>query len=228
MTSVEHESQWWPRGQGGSLGTIRYSPSKEEQPFFDRLPSDEVVTGSHIDGYDIATRDKKYVGWFGIVREIDEDGVANRTVLTVEHKYFDGLTDAHLQAVSFNGSGDFRATLTGTGHRIPPLSLVKVYGTVVKGKEGTLPRIDAVFVRNWHWGTFTFLDAYGTQRGSEKWRKANRIPLDPKRYGALIISRMMSYPFSVLPLKMVTKTNDTRLPSNSRKWAPGRYRPSLR
>ena len=50
---------------------------------------------------------------------------APRGVLTVEHKYFDGLTDAHLQAVSFNGSGDCQATLKGTGHRIPPLSLVK-------------------------------------------------------------------------------------------------------
>ncbi|MCD4727163.1 MAG: HEAT repeat domain-containing protein [Pirellulales bacterium] len=182
-TPVEHESQWWPKGQGGSLGTIRYSPSKREQPFFSQLPADEVVTGSHFDSYDIATKDKKYVGWFGIVREIDEDTRANRTALTVEHKYFDGLTDAHLQAVSFNGSGDFQVTLTGTGHRIPPLSLVKVYGTVVKGKEGALPRIDAVFVRNWHWGTFTFLAAYGTQHGSEQWRKANQIPLD-KIYGA--------------------------------------------
>ncbi|MCY2990124.1 MAG: HEAT repeat domain-containing protein [Planctomycetota bacterium] len=177
-TPVAHESQWWVSGQGGSLGTTRYSPSKKEQPFFGRLPADELVTGSHADGYDISTKDDKYVGWFGIVRGIAEDAKANRTILTVEHKYFDGLTDAHLQAVSFNGSGDFLATLTGTGHRIPPLSLVKVYGTVAKGKPGTLPRMDAAFVRNWHWGTFTFLAAYGTQQGSEQWRKANQIPVD--------------------------------------------------
>ena len=177
-TPVEHESQWWPKGQGGGLGTIRYSPSKKERPFFNRLPRDEVVTGSHVDGYDLSTKDKKYVGWFGIVREIDENTNANRTALTIEHKYFDGLVDRHLQVVSFNGSGDFQATLTGTGHRIPPLSLVKVYGTVAKGKEGILPRIDAVFVRNWHWGTFTFIGAYGAQHGNEKWRKSNQIPLD--------------------------------------------------
>ena len=177
-TPVKHESQWWPKGQGGGLGTMRYRPSEKEQPFFDRLPTDEVVTGSHNDTYDLSTRDKKYVGWFGIVREIDENTSANRAVLTVEHKYFDGLTDTHLLVVSFNGSGDFQATLTGTGHRIPPLSLVKVYGTVVKGKEGMLPRIDAVFIRNWHWGTFAFIAAYGTQLGNEKWRKANQIPLD--------------------------------------------------
>jgi len=177
-TPVEHQSQWWPEGQGGSLGTVRYTPSENEQPFFTRLAADEVATGSHFDDYDISTKDKKYVGWFGIVREIDEDTGANRTTLTVEHKYFDGLTDVHLQAVSFNGSGDFRAILAGSRHRIPPLSLVKVYGTVTRGKEGTLPRIDVVFVRNWHWGTFTFLDDYGTQRGSAKWRTANQIPLD--------------------------------------------------
>jgi len=177
-TPVEHVSQWWPKGQGGSLGTIRYRPSQQERPFFDRLAADEVVTGSFADGYDLSTRDKKYVGWFGIVRGIEEDAGANRTVLTVEHKYFDGLTDAHLQAVSFNGSGDFLAALAGTGHRIPPLSLVKVYGTVAKGEEGALPQIDAVFVRDWHWGTFTFLAAYGAQHGSEEWRKANRVPLD--------------------------------------------------
>ena len=177
-TPVEHESLWWPNDQAGGLGTIHYRPSKREQPFFDQLPKDEVVTGSHIDGYDIATKDKKHVGWFGIVRKIDEDAGANHTTLTVEHKYFDGLTDAHIQAVSFNGSGDFQVTLTGTGHRIPPLSLVKVYGIVVKGKEDALPRIDAVFVRNWHWGTFVFLAAYGTQHGSKEWRKANQIALD--------------------------------------------------
>ena len=177
-TPVEHESQWWPKSQGGSLSTIYYRPSKREQPFFDRLPTDGIVTGSDSSDYDIATKEGEYVGWFGIVREINEDTDVNRTVLTVEHKYFDGLTDAYLQAVSFNGSGDFRATLTGTGHRIPPLSLVKVYGTVFKGKDCRLPEIDSVFVRDWHWGTFTFLAAYGTQRGSERWRKANQIPLD--------------------------------------------------
>lgn len=178
ITPVESETRWWPEGQGGALATIVYPPSKREQPFFDRLPADEVVTGSHFEDYDIATGDGKYVGWFGIVREIDEDTDAGRTVLTVEHKYFDGMTDAHLLAVSFNGSGDFQAVLLGTGHRIPPLSLVKVYGTAVKGGKGALSRIDAVFVRNWHWGTFTFLAAYGTQRGSAKWREANQVPLD--------------------------------------------------
>ena len=99
-------------------------------------------------------------------------------LLTVEHKYFDGMTDAHIQAVSFNGGGDFRAVLRGVGHEIPPLSLVKVYGTIAAAKDADMPCVNAVFVRDWHWGTFTFLAAYGTQKGSEKWRKQNRVPLD--------------------------------------------------
>ncbi len=177
-TPVEHESQWWPKGQGGSLGTTAYRPSPPEQPFFDRLTADEVTTGSDSASYDLPTRDRKYVGWFGIVREIEEQRDANRTVLTVEHKYFDGLTDAHLLSVSFNGGGDFQVVLTGTGLRIPPLSLVKVYGKVTRGAGDAMPRIEAEFVRNWHWGTFTFLAAYGTQQGSEKWRQLNQIPLD--------------------------------------------------
>lgn len=89
-TLVEHESRWWPKGQGGSLGTTVYVSSQQEHPFFERLSADEVTTGSQAVLYDLATRDKKYVGWYGIVREISEEINANRTVLTIEHKYFDG------------------------------------------------------------------------------------------------------------------------------------------
>ena len=178
VTAVEHVHRRGPGGPGDALGTISYAPSRQEQPFFNRLAADEVATGALADDYDISTRDRVYVGWFGIVRVIAEDRTANRTLLTVEHKYFDTLTDAHIQAVSFNGGGDFQSALTGTGHRIPPLSLVKVYGTVTRGQDGTLPQIAAEFVRCWHWGTFTFIAAYGTQRGSEECRKANQVALD--------------------------------------------------
>ena len=61
-TLVEHVSQWWPKGQGGSLGTIFYLPSQKERPFFDRLSAAEVATGSQSVPYDLSTRDKKYVG----------------------------------------------------------------------------------------------------------------------------------------------------------------------
>jgi len=128
--------------------------------------------------YDITKRAGRYVGWFGIVRQIAEDVTGKQTVLTVEHKYFDGLTDSHIQALSFNGSGDFLAVLNGPGHEIPLLALVNVYGTVAPAAVGRLPRVDSAFVRVWHWGTFTFLDDWGQQRGSQRWRQLNQVALD--------------------------------------------------
>ena len=178
VTLAEYQSRWWPEGQGGAVGTVNYRATQQEQPFFGRLPPGEVITGSHAEDYDISTKDNVYVGWFGIVRQIEEDQTGHRTVLIVEHKYFDGLTDAHQQTVSFNGAGDFRATLAGTDHRIPPLSLVKIYGTVTKSQGSVLPRVDAEFVRCWRWGAFAFISAYGMHRGKDAWRKQNQVALE--------------------------------------------------
>jgi len=177
QTLVEHVTQN-PPGLAEGLGTSVYPPSKKERPFFEKLAPDEIKTGGLAGDYDITKRSGRYVGWFGIVREIEENGASRQTVLTVEHKYFDGLTDTHIQAVSFNGSGDFLAVLRGLEHKIPLLSLVKVYGTVAPAAAGDLPRVNAEFVRVWHWGNFTFLAAWGKQRGSEQWRKLNQIDLD--------------------------------------------------
>jgi HEAT repeat protein len=176
-TSVEHVTMRPRRSAEKGLGTVAYLPSEWEQPFFARLTEAEKRTGGLAGDYDISKKEGLYVGWFGIVRGIEGDAVTGRTTLMVEHKYFDGLTDSHIQALSFNGSGDFRAVLRGTGHPIGHLTLVKVYGKVSKGADD-LPQIEAVFVRNWHWGTFTFLAAHGKQRGSEAWRKLNRMELD--------------------------------------------------
>jgi len=107
--------------RGNGLGTTSYEPSEKEQPFFKRLAKGEVVTGGLAGDYDIAKKDKAYVGWFGVVREIKEDKERDQTVLLVEHKYFDGLTDVHILAVSFNGSGDFQAVVPGVGHKLRPL-----------------------------------------------------------------------------------------------------------
>jgi hypothetical protein len=161
-----------------SLGTTSYEPSEKERPFFKRLAKGELATGGLAGDYDIAKKDKTYVGWFGVVREIKEDNEKDQTVLLVEHKYFDGLTDIHILAVSFNGSGDFQAVVPGVGHKVRPLALVKVYGVVTGPTGESLPQVKAEFVRHWDWGTFTFLMASGTQRGSEKWRKLNRVNLD--------------------------------------------------
>ena len=76
------------------------------------------------------------------------------------------------------GLGDFRAVVQGVGHKIEPLSLVKVYGAAAQSDTDQLPQIDADFVRDWHWGAFTFLMASGEQRGSKNWRKLNRVDLD--------------------------------------------------
>jgi len=175
-TPVDHETKKPKRSFENGLGTTSYAPSENEKPFFEKLGPDEVATGGLAGEYDISSKDGTYVGWFGIVREIHDDPENKQSELLVEHKYFDGLTDLHIQALSFNGSGDFKVVVQGLDHEIKPLTLVKVYGKAKVMKETI--SIDAEFIRNWHWGTFTFLAAFGTQQGSEKWRKLNKVPLD--------------------------------------------------
>ena len=175
--TVEHVTEK-PQKTAGGLGTKLYAPSEKEQPYFRKLAVEERRTGGSGVDYDISTKNKVYVGWFGIVRQVDERQDENQTVLLVEHKYFDGFTDAHIQALSFNGSGDFSVTVPGVGHKIDRLSLVKVYGVASSQAAKSKPGIKAEFVRVWHWGTFTFLFASGQQRGSEEWRKLNSVDLD--------------------------------------------------
>ena len=160
------------------LATVSYRPSDAEKPFFQKLGRTEIETGGLAGDYDIRNHDAQYVGWFGIVRNITVDIERHETRLLIEHKYFDGLTDAHLQALSFNGSGDFEAILSGDEHQIEELQLVKVYGTVTDKKSDKLPSLKVDFALDWAWGTFTFIMAHGTQRGNEEWRKLNTIPLD--------------------------------------------------
>ena len=176
-TPVEHVTTK-PRLPGRGLGTVDYRPSDQERPYFDKLDVTEMTTGGLSGEYRLSGREGLYVGWFGIVRKTSEDEGAGQTSLVVEHKYFDGLTDSHIQALSFNGAGDFVATLHGTDHRIPALSLVKVYGKVSEEQDAGRPEINAVFVRTWHWGTFTFLAPHGIQHGSEGWRTLNQVDLD--------------------------------------------------
>lgn len=177
LVPVEHVLKK-PRKDDGGLGTSFYAPSKNEKPFFDRLERTEQRTGGLTGDYDISKKDKTYVGWFGIVRRVEVRKAENQTTLLVEHKYFDGLTDAHIQALSFNGSGDFTVVLSGIGYMIEPLTLVKVYGVASIPNVESKPQVNAEFVRNWHWGAFTFLMASGEQRGSEEWRNLNSVDLD--------------------------------------------------
>ncbi len=176
-TAVEHEQKRGAWVKTSTLGTKKYAPSKKESEFFDRLASDENVTGGIFGDYSITGKVGKYIGWYGIVRRIKESKEKGTTELLVEMKYFDGLTDLHIMAVSFNGAGDFEAILLGTGHDIKPLSFVKVYGQVEKEVE-SVPYVSACYVREWDWGTFTFLMAYGEQKGNTAWQKLNKVPLD--------------------------------------------------
>ena len=99
----------------GTLGTARYKPTEKEAAFFSKLGPGERTTGNMFGDYSITGKKGVYVGWFGIVRKIAEDSKLQQTKLLVEHKYFDGLTDLHILALSFNGGGDFTCTLAGTG-----------------------------------------------------------------------------------------------------------------
>lgn len=179
-TIVEHEKKrgFWIRIRSRFvLGTKGYTARKKESPFFERLPGDEKITGDILGlrDYSITGKLGKYVGWFGIVRGIKELRDKETTELLVEMKYFDGLTDMHIMAVSFDGAGDFKAVLWGTSHGIKPLSLVKVYGRVNKEVD-SVPYVSACYVRAWDWGAFTFM-AYGKQKGNTAWRKLNKVPL---------------------------------------------------
>src|SRR5260221_1183338 len=145
QTLVE-DSQPLPHPPANTLATKSYEPTEKEKPFFGKLADDECTTGSMFGGYVINGKKGKYVGWFGIVRKIEEDKTTQQTKLLVEMKYFDGLTDTHILALSFNGGGDFVAELSGTGLGLKPLSLVKVYGSVT-GEQANVPSIKAEYVR---------------------------------------------------------------------------------
>lgn len=175
-TTIVEQSQALPRPPPGTLGTKAYEPTPQESAFYAKLPNDEKTNGSMFGDYSITGKKGRGVGWFGIVRKIDEDQAANETRLLVEHKYFDGLTDTHILALSFNGGGDYTAVLRGTNLGIKKLSLIRTYG-VVQDEKGGVPQVAADYVRQWDWGLFTFLDAYGRQKGNKEWQKLNKANL---------------------------------------------------
>ncbi|MCI0587428.1 MAG: hypothetical protein L0323_11365 [Planctomycetes bacterium] len=185
-TTIEVEPKLIFKPTGG-LGTTSYAPRPAEKGFLDRAPKEERVPGpteEEISGakpltYKIRGKKGTYVTWFGIVRRITANGKgedAPRTLL-VENKYFDGLTDTHILALSFNGGGDFEVKIGNSKEKIGPLVLVRVYGKVVEEKDG-LPIVQADYLRVWPWTTFTFLDAYGEDRSNPEWRKLCKVDLE--------------------------------------------------
>jgi hypothetical protein len=179
------------------LGTAGYRPADRERPFLEKTPPEERTNGSILNNktpYDLSARAGKRVAWFGIVRGIERrpDG---RHELLLEHKYFDGLTDLHILALSFNGAGDFKAVVA-IDNELPlkPLMLVRVYGVVAKpakdkppapkagepkdGGSPALVTVNAEYVRGFPWKTFTFLDTYGKDQSNPRWRELCKVELD--------------------------------------------------
>jgi hypothetical protein len=163
------------------LGTQFYRPTEVEKERTKGWKREELESGKP----DVTTLHGaagRRVAWFGIVREVREDTAAGATRLLVEMKYFDGLTDTHQQIVSLYGAGDFRADVTGVGHKIERLDLVRVYGTVMKEKDG-VPEVAAEYVRCWGWGGFAFMD-YGEDKSNPEWVKLRRAKEEEDVYAS--------------------------------------------
>jgi hypothetical protein len=160
----------------GSLGTCSYKPAAAEQQFFSKLDKSEVATGSFMEPYSIHNKKEKNVAWFAIVRGVTpEAGSETRFTLLLEQKFFDGLTDCHIMMVSVTGGGDFQATVETDGKTsIPVLSLVRVYGRVVKEESG-IPTVTADYIRVWPWHAFTLTDLGPEDKGNPKWRKLCKL-----------------------------------------------------
>jgi hypothetical protein len=167
---VEH-SQRIPRTSEG-LGTISYHSTDAEKHATAGYGEEELASGSPETGT-LKGKPGRRIAWFGIVRDVHEDKAKNETRLRVEMKYFDGMTDLHLQIVSLYGAGDFQAVISGTDHKIKSLSLVRVYGKVV-GETADIPLVSAQFVRVWDWGLFAFMD-YGTDKSDPQWVKLRKV-----------------------------------------------------
>lgn len=171
------------RSKHGSfaVGTCTYAPSKTEKPYFDRLSEAAQLTfqskrepKGQPSSFSLQKHGGQFVSWFGIVRGITRREHEPGGTLLVENKYFDGLTDCHIQTIDFAGGGDFRVGLSSVPEAIIPLVLVRVYGVVTEEKK-QIPLIRAEFVRVWHWGQFNFMD-FGQDRGNLKWKRGMHLP----------------------------------------------------
>lgn len=160
---------------GAALGTSVYEPTAAEKRVVKNWTEEELATGSP-DTNSLSGLKGRRVRWFGVVRTVTENAKENETRLLVEMKYFDGLTDLHLQVVSINGAGDFQVVIPETGHKLKPLSLVRVYGKVT-GEAAGIPTIAADYVRAWSWGQFTFMP-YGQDHSNAEWVKLRKTAAD--------------------------------------------------
>lgn len=161
-----------------------YTPTDREKPYYDVLRKEDRVTlesneAGHLH-FQLGGHSERYVGWFGIVRDIQTTLGKRGGTLLVENKYYDDKRHNKLLTVSIHGAGNFKARLTNLEEEIKPLSLVRVYG-VVSEDEAKVPVIDASFVRAWQLGEYNFAD-YGEEHGDLRWRDGVRISSGAKVY----------------------------------------------
>ena len=166
---VEHSK---PLPRGDVLGTQAYAPTKLEKEATKDWTKEELGSGSPEVKTLKGNKDHRIV-WFGIVRDIKEDKQKKQTRLLVEMKYFDGMTDLHLQVVSLAGAGEFLAVIPGVGHKLKNLSLVRVYGKVTGETKG-VPLVSAAYVRSWDRGLFAFMP-FGDDKSNPQWVKLRKV-----------------------------------------------------
>src|SRR5262245_12870009 len=126
-TAIEVEPKNVTR-PSGHLCTKAYEARPNEKAFLAQAPDAEKVSGSMFGKYSIRGKQGTYVTWFGIVRTITPEGKEEDAprALLVENKYFDGLTDTHILALSFNGGGDFTVQVGKSKEKSDQLARMRV------------------------------------------------------------------------------------------------------
>ncbi len=167
----------------GGLATSPYEPTRKERPYYRRLSRDARWTIQESAAknaksdfkfeFHLAGHRGQFVGWSGIVRNIERARGQRGGTLLIENKYAGDVTDDHMQTVEIKGGGDFKAELTRIPKDLIPLVLVRVYGVVGQDEKG-LPVIRAEYVRVWRWFQFNFMD-FGEDHGNPEWNKGLRL-----------------------------------------------------
>ncbi len=171
-----------PRSPAVSIASMSYNAAPSEQVFVDSItrcelddwngaaPGDDDSLADYFSEYH-----GEYTAWFGIVREVWFDKEKQETHIRVEHKYFDGIVDTHLQITSIYGAGDFEVIVAGeiAEQNLPLLSLARFYGEVGETQDRGIC-VYADYIRYWDWGKFAFMD-YGLDGSNPEWVKLRKI-----------------------------------------------------
>jgi hypothetical protein len=171
-------------------GAAAYTPTEEEQQFFDRLASQDRITveskpqETEHAKFQLRGHVHQFASWFGIIREATPSLSKPGGTLVIESKYFKGSGDQNLQTISLRGGGDFKAQLTSFSEDFAPLCLVRIYGNVLR-EEGELPVIEASYVRIWDVRQYNF-DDYGVDRTNKRWTSNLRLKSSESVYASKV------------------------------------------